>query len=349
MVRVALSSVSLLGILALWPIVAQAGTDSALSGPYSGRDLRMETRARWDYQPGQGPYRKARDQDYFTPSSKASEQPMPPSPPVQAGDWRKPPVAESLVPGAPPSSQPRTETSFEAGIQLSNSHYHEASSPSTKIDGAAYGVALAYTGAMGANWFSRFEGRFEGGNPEYETDEVKRDVPNYVAQARATIGRDWTRGAFGVSPYVGIGYRYTQTDLRRNVSGSLKRYERKGQFLFAPIGVQPRVTLAPEARLSLTAEFSPLLQGWQNSILSDISGAWPDIETRQESGYGIHGALSYETKRWAMGPFVDYWNIGRSKTECGTGVGSDAVTVCEAQPHNHTLEVGLNLRYRFYP
>lgn len=329
---------------------AQADTGSALSGPLSGRDLRMQTRTAWDYQPGQGPHRTERRDYIRSEDITAIEKPTsPPRPDVTPGDWRKAPTAESQLPIEPFSAEPRTEDAVELGVQGSYYHYHEATPPEMKTQGGMYGVVASYTDAFGEKWFGRVEGRFIGGRPRTKGFNQDKNVPSYVGEARATIGWDLLRGHFGISPYVGLGYRYAQSDMYRFDGEATTGFTRIGHYLFAPVGIQPRVTLLNGAHLVLTAEFDPLLYGWQQNQLNDISSAWPkELTTRQKKGYGLRGEVSYQTARWTMGPFVNYWNINESEEDCGQGTGAGALDVCSTDPHNHTVEYGLNVRYRFH-
>ncbi len=339
----------LLGFAALSAPCLAASTDSAMSGTYSARDIRTQTRTHWDYQPGQGPHVPLRDRRCANCLSSKVTEPLTPPPPVETGDWKDPPTAEALVPPETPSILPQTETSVELGLQVSNYHYHEKDL-GMKIQGPSYGFTAAYTGAIGSGLFVRTEGRFSGSEPEYKGTGLEKDVPNYIAEARAVIGGDLMFGRFGVSPYVGIGYRFLRSDLQSLTNDRVGGYSRDSHYLFAPIGLQPKLRFPNGDRLVLTAEYDPLIRGWQKSYFSDISALWPDIQNRQKSGYGLRGELSYETTRWSFGPFVNYWNINQSTTDCGWGEVVDGWIgyACGYEPHNHTVEYGMNLRYRFH-
>lgn len=321
-------------------------TDSSLAAEITARDLRMETRTQWDYQPMQGPRSRLRERTIFTPGSAEADgqqDPLTPPPPVEPGDYKEPPRAESMVPPSAQPKHPKTVTSLEVGAQGSFYHYHERDLGVT-LDGPQGGVQAIATGAIGAQWFLRADGRFTAGSLEYEGSGEMDSNPNYVGEVRATIGRDFLTRNWGISPYVGIGYRYVHSDVRGVTTTGQLGYQRDNHLLFVPIGVQPRMQLANGDRITLTAEYDPVLQGWQESFLSDING-FPDLTNKQTGGYGLRGDLMYQTGDWSFGPFVNYWNINQSETDCGVG---PLVAVCGFEPHNHTVEYGLQFRYRFY-
>ena len=328
--------------VSLFCLTALTGFSDPAQAYVTARDIRTETRTGWDYQPGQGPRYRSTDKDYFRPAVKA-EQPLIPPPPVVEGDWRDPPRAESMVPPKPDSKKPWTETSLEAGLQISSYHYHE-SSLGVKLQGPEYGLNLMGTAALGDYWFLRGEGRVVGGRLDYKGSGVLKDRPNYIAEVRATAGRDLVWRNFGISPYVGVGYRFLNNDIRGTSTTGAQGYVRRSQYLFAPIGLQPRVQLPNGDRLTLTAEFDPLIRGWQESNLSGAIDGYPDLTNVQKGGYGARGELMYQRGLWTFGPFVNYWNINQSDTDCGAGTGFYG---CGYEPHNHTLEYGMQFRYRF--
>lgn len=315
----------------------------------TAHDLRMETRTQWDYQPLQGPRTPAREHDIFTPGSdEAISEPQTPPPPVEPGDFRDPPPAESMVPPPSHPKDPKTVTSLELGGQASFYHYHEKDL-GVKLQGPQGGVQVVATGAIGSQWFVRGDGKFTAGSLDYKGSGENDDNPNYTAEARLTIGRDFLTRNFGISPYVGIGYRFLHSDDRGITTTGYYGYQRDSHYLFLPIGVQPRVQFPNGDRLTLTAEYDPLLQGWQYSYLSDIYYGFPDLSNKQKAGYGLRGDLMYQRDKWSFGPYVNYWNINQSDYACGSN--HDATTIytfCGVEPHNHTVEYGLQFRYRFY-
>lgn len=330
------ASVFVLTVLALGPAEALAEV--------TARDLRTQTTTRWDYQPGQGPKRMARERDFFSPDTESPvDASVPPRPPVKKDDWRSPPRAEQRLIPPVPGVAPLTETSVELGLQVSNYDYKEKELDVT-FDGPRYGVMLDGTYAWDSRWFVRGETRFNYGSLDYEGSGTMKNVDDFIFEARGTVGRDWVYGRYAFSPYVGLGYRYLFNDFKGLTSTGDSGYERVSQYLFVPIGVQPRMRLGNGADLSARMEFSPLLRGWQESRFSTIASGRPNLENEQKFGYGLRGDLMYRQARWSAGPFVNYWNLGRSTYDCATA----SVTECGYEPHNHTVEYGLRVNYRLY-
>lgn len=345
-----------LALLAGAPLSALAGDySSSLSGGTSPRDERMDAKTQWDYQPGQGP-RAVRDQDYFRPDPVPSA-----SSPSQNASLAQPTVAQPVLhdqylPEDPvqtaSSTNPKTADGVDVGFQVSQYHYHEATPPSPiKIQGPNYGLTVGATATFAQNWFTKFDFRGAAtGQTKYKGSTffgapIEGDVPNYLGEIRAMIGRDLIFGRFGVSPFIGVGYRILYSDLEKLDTGG---YGRLSQYLFAPIGLEPKLQLPNGARLSLLTEFDPLLHGWQDSYLSNVTNKLPDIHNDQKHGYGLRGAFMYEANLWAVGPFFNYWNINQSNTTCDLGKGVDPWYICGDEPHNHTVEYGMNFRYRFH-
>ncbi len=296
----------------------------------SPRDARMEAKTSWDYQPGQGPYRTRTRDERLSVSVEKQE------------DRAAPDAAASKEVEA---FGLKTETSIEVGMRFFSSHYHEDGAPEMQTQGALGGVSAAYTGALGKGWFTRTEGQISAGQSRYKDAARHKDVPSYTGEIRTTFGKDLFWRDYSFSPYVGLGYRYQQNDIYRFGGAATEKFQQRGQLLFLPIGVTKRRMLSPGARLSGSFEFDPVLQGWQDYKMDDISTAWPSVQTKQGFGYGLRGDVAYETRRLSIGPFVSYWNMGASERSCGTS--ATGVTVCGSTPHNHSLEYGLALRYRF--
>lgn len=335
--------------LLLGVVLCAGGIGTAQATELTARDLRMEMRTRWDYQPMQGPkVRSTIEPETFRPTHGATAQEVAaPPPPLVENDWRdNPPRAEDLMPPKSMSDVPATKTAVEVGLQASSYHYHEKDL-GVKLQGPQFGGHFVATGAIGAQWFLRGEGRFTAGDVDYKGSGTLDTNPNYFAEARLTFGRDFLTNRYGISPYTGIGYRFLHSDIRGVTSTGALGYQRDSHYAFVPVGVQPRMQFSNGDRLTLTAEYDYLLDGEQESYLSDVSVSYPDLANKQPAGYGIRSDVMYQTGNWAFGPFMNYWNINQSETTCGVGGGSTPLYVCGYEPHNHTLEYGFQFRYKF--
>lgn len=314
------------------------------SGPskLTARDVRMAAETRWDYQPGQGPKRKY-EKDYFRPTAReAAYQPLP-AKPVVKDDWRDPPAAETRVPPKEVTS-PATETGIDVGAQFVATKSFDEGASKKEIRGFLGGLSAGYTGLLGDQWFAQAKAQFTAGNPLFEQAGSKEDAPQYAATVRALVGRDLLWGRFAFSPFVGFGYRYALSDFQKATLDSYAPHQRQTHLLFAPIGVNKAVLLGNGDRITATGEFAPIFAGWQNNKLSQASANYDDLSNKLDSGYGLRGEIAYQTERLAVGPFVHYWDIDGSATDCSSG----AMTVCLAQPRTRTLEYGLQLRYLFH-
>ncbi|MDD2324899.1 MAG: autotransporter domain-containing protein [Alphaproteobacteria bacterium] len=352
----------------------------------TARDIRTTIRTQWEFQPGQGP-RPIQQRDFFAPPPSAAStlstepyaislpqaqpqatastepypaltvtnepyaaghepevpQDLPPPLPVVQDDWRNPPRAQDAVIPKTRRQKLETPTSVEAGLQGSAYHYEETSL-GVLTEGEEVGVNVVGQAAFGDGWFVRGDARLSFGQVDYKGSGTSEDEPNHIAEVRATIGRDLIWNSFALSPYIGIGYRYLNNDGRGDTSTGAWGYVRRSQYLFAPIGLQPRMMFPNGDILSVTAEFDPLLRGWQDSLLSTTPG-YPDLHNPQKGGYGVHGDVMYKTGNWSFGPFLNYWNINQSEIACAAGT---YYYGCGYEPHNHTVEAGLQFRYQLY-
>ncbi|HAX92326.1 MAG TPA: hypothetical protein DCY07_09055 [Rhodospirillaceae bacterium] len=313
-------------------------------------------RPEWKYQPGQGPHYF----DRVVPRTVSSRTTQAPLPAVVAAESA--PSARYYHPSTQPANAPvataapapaadlraKTQSTIDFGVQGSSYHYHE-SSLAVKTQGAQFGVTAAITGVFGNQWFGRLDTRIVGGPVHYKGSGESDHDPNVIGEFRATGGRDFLWGRFGVAPYAGLGYRYLRNDARGTTSSGASGYRRESNYFFIPVGLQNKMVFSDGSRLTLTTEFDPLIYGRQKSRLSDIGNdLYPDLTNRQKGGYGLHGDLMYKRNSWSFGPFVNYWNINQSDTSCSDGDGTTFFYICGFEPHNHTVEYGFNLRYSFH-
>lgn len=376
-----MSSVNKFFLLAMGTLCLFGGVSQTQASELTARDLRMQaspmTASKWGYQPGQGPRQRAQEPVQTVSSSVATTpvqpaisnepaleaqkvypapevypivgqpEPLPAPMAASSDDWRNNyPRAEASLP--PKSSRgvrdARTTSAIDFGLQLSKYHYHERDLGVT-IDGPQYGGSLSVTGELGGYWFAKGDVKIVGGRLDYAgSGEIKRH-PNYSVETKAAVGRDLVMGSFALSPYVGLSYRYLYNDPTGISTTGASGYKRRSHYLFAPIGLQPRVLLPNDDMISLTAEFNPLIRGWQESLFSSIREDYPDLKNTQKAGYGLRGELTYQTGLWSFGPYVNYWNINQSTTDCALGNGW---IVCGYEPHNHTLDYGMQVKYRLY-
>lgn len=232
-----------------------------------------------------------------------------------------------------------TEQGFEIGLMVSDYKYHEEvnNQPFMNIKGEKLSIDTALTGKISENWFARAEVRFGYGLPEYSGSGVLKNNEDLVWDTRGLIGRDFVFDHAGFSLYTGLGSRYLYSDLRGVSSTGASGYRRKSFYEYIPVGLTSRVRLGDERRLSLNAEYDHFLQGEQQSILGDVNPALDSLDNEQHNAYFAgRGSVLFETEKWAMGPWLHYWHIKDSETNCVPGF-------CGLEPKNETTEVGFKI------
>ena len=255
-------------------------------------------------------------------------------------------IFPAIVYAQPTGLQTRAAT--EIGATISNYRYEEPSL-NVKLDGYKGGLDLAAITKPQGDWFLRFEGRYEYGKTRYSGSGEKNGNPDWYYELRGLVGKDFVPGAYGLAPYVGLGFRYLFNDIRGVTSTGAFGYRRESQYLYLPIGVTHRLPLESGARLSTTIEADYLLKGRQISSLSDVVSIVGDVTNDQRSGYGIRGSLYYEKNRWLFGPWFQYWSIGQSDVSPVIAVigGTRFIIGTGFEPKNKTTEIGLRLAYKF--
>ncbi len=243
-----------------------------------------------------------------------------------------------------------TTTGGDIGIQVSSYHYEEDVNDAyfMSLDGKKLGITGSFTQTLPDNWYWGADGRYVGGNVDYDSagSGSKSANPDAYFEGRVTVGRDFEFDAQVLAPYTGLGYRYLNNDLRGATTTGASGYRRTSNYIYLPLGVVHRMRAGAQARWATTLEYDYLVQGLQRSYVTDVTaGAYTsDLENLQRSGYGLRLSLAYEQEDWSIGVFYHYWNIARSDT----GVYTDATKVYTGyEPHNITTEGGVQLKYRF--
>jgi hypothetical protein len=233
-----------------------------------------------------------------------------------------------------------TRRGWEVGGQVSKYHYEEPDFMNLK--GNQLGAVGAYTFTNPNRVYSRIDGRVAYGSLKYEGSGTMSDVPNWIAEVRAVVGRDFlVSESVALSPYIGLGYRYLYNDLRGYSSTSAVGYQRYSHYVYAPVGVTLRMKTGGLWVIAPTLEYDAFLGGRQYSQLSDTGIGYSDASNEQNSGRGYRASLMVEKGHWSFGPWLQYWNIKDSDT-VPVGLGSAGM-----EPANWTREYGLELRYRF--
>lgn len=253
-----------------------------------------------------------------------------------------------VAPAAHAQGMPLTTlTGSELGLQLSSYRYEEDNNGAyfMSLEGRKLGVTGAFTQARANGWYWGADGRYAGGNTDYDSAGTghKSANPDYYMEGRVTLGRDLAVAAQVLSPYSGLGYRYLSNDLRGYTTTGAAGYRRISSYIYLPLGLAHRVRVGSQARFVTTFEYDYLIEGTQRSYMTDL-GYNRDLLNQQRSGHGLRLGLAYEEAHWSIGVFVHQWDIARSDV----GTYTDATLVYSGvEPHNITREAGIQLKYHF--
>jgi len=235
-----------------------------------------------------------------------------------------------------------TRRGWEVGGQVAKYQYEEPNF--AKLTGERGGVVGAYTFTSPNRVYNRIDGRVSYGGLDYESQGTgtSSDVPDWIAEARAVIGKDFlVSDNVALSPYIGLGYRYLYSDGRGYTSTGTPGYRRYSHYVYAPIGVTLRMKTGGHWVFAPTLEYDAFLGGRQYSQYTDTGLGFSDASSRQKNGRGYRAYLMVEKGHWSFGPWLHYWNIKESNiVPVAPGIG----TLGRA---NWTREYGVELRYRF--
>jgi hypothetical protein len=116
------------------------------------------------------------------------------------------------------------------------------------------------------------------------------------------------------------------------------------------------MAVGAESTLDTTLEYDYLLVGNQYSGLATLNGTYggstyagiPNVNNRQNSGYGLNLTVMYKEDDWGVGPYFKYWNIQQSDTAYATITKNGSGSRYSAyEPANNTKEYGIKAIYRF--
>ena len=243
----------------------------------------------------------------------------------------------AVAQSAAPTDPLLTRRGWEVGGQISHYHYEEPNF--MNLTGDRVGAVGAYTFTSPSRVYSRIDLRASYGSLKYEGSGTLDEVPDWIVEARAVIGRDFPASASVVlSPYIGLGYRYMYNDLRGYSSTGAVGYRRYSHYLYVPVGLTARFRTGERWVIAPTVEYDAFLGGRQYSQLTDTGIGYSDASNRQRDGRGYRGYLMFESGHWAFGPWLQYWNIKDSDV-VSVGLGTVAM-----EPANWTREYGVELR-----
>jgi hypothetical protein len=175
-------------------------------------------------------------------------------------------------------------------------------------------------------------------------------------------GKDLIGQRWGWAPYSGVGLRYLS-----NGTTGIAGY-RTDRYLYVPLGLTARTTVASHRALSLNMEFDALVHGWQHTHDSAFgSGDIPatatapaftidsfsDVSFSQTGGWAFRASAKYPmtTHLWVE-PYYLRWAVSASADDTETVTFTvNHVTAQEQlgfyEPFNVTHEFGLRLGFHF--
>jgi len=250
-----------------------------------------------------------------------------------------------LSPAAAETNSPAvslaTRPGWEAGGQLAGYRYEEPD-PGVKIWGPRIGPAGTYTYHHAGSWFLRGDARYSYGELRYQGSGTKDRIPDSILEGRGVFGMDFfPGGGVSLSPYAGLGYRYLYNDLRGTTSTGAAGYRRYSYYLYLPLGLTSRSGIGGQWTLATTIEYDYFLRGRQASLLTDVNPGYTDAYNAQRNGRGYRLSVMVEKDRWALGPWMHYWNIEDSDSARISQI------LLGIEPKNQTREAGVEVRYRF--
>jgi len=185
---------------------------------------------------------------------------------------------------------------------------------------------------------------------------------DWYVEGRALVGKDFIGDKWGWSPDVGLGIRHLSNGIA-GVNGF-----RTDDYLYLPVGITARTTVASHNALSLSLEYDYLLHGWQTTRDSQLGGgdvpatptapaftieSFSDVSFDQHSGWAVRASATYQmTRRWSVVPEYIHWAVNASPVSDETATYTVSGVTAQEQlgfyePLNRTNEFVVKLGLRF--
>ncbi len=282
-----------------------------------------------------------------------------------------------------------TPTGHEVNVTVGAYKYVEPGDTSISIHGPKFGGG--YTGTVSLNpghhWFLQTDVRGLWGHTNYDgwcspfliTPDSRSpngyalDIGDpspcsesgdndWYVEGRALVGKDFIGRKWGWSPDVGLGIRHLS-----NGTTGVAGY-RTEDYLYLPVGISVRTTVASHNALSFNVEYDYLLHGWQKTRDSQLGGGvvpatpsapaftiegFSDISFDQHSGWALRARAKYQmTRRWSVEPEYIHWNVSASDVNDETATFTvNGITARQQlgayEPLNRTNEFNVKLGLRF--
>ena len=288
-----------------------------------------------------------------------------------------------------PTSALATPTGHEVNVSIASYTYTEPGPPRISIHGPKVGGE--YTGTFSLDkrrhWFAQGDVRGTIGNVTYDgacspwlitpnsaspngyelnlgdsspcSETGDRD---WYVEARGLFGKDFIGQTWAWSPLTGLGVRHLS-----NGTTGIAGY-RTDTYLYLPVGMTARTTLASHRALSFNLEYDRLIRGWQTTRNSELGGGdvpptttapgftidgFTDTSFAQHGGWALRASARFQVaEHWSAEPYYLHWSVSASPTSDETATFTvNNVTAREQfgayEPWNVTNEFGLKLSFRF--
>jgi hypothetical protein len=298
-------------------------------------------------------------------------------------------MAAPTLSTAPIEASLATPTGHEVNAGVASYNYREPGAQAISIHGAKF--VADYTGTLSLNkerhWFAQADVRGTVGNAAYNgwcspflitpnstsPNGYELDVgtaspcnetgdQDWYVEARGLAGKDVIGQQWGWSPYTGVGLRHLSNGMT-GASGY-----RTDDYLYLPLGVTARTSVASHGSLSVNVEYDLLIHGWQQTRDSDLgSGVVPatptapaftidgftNVSFSQSGGWALRASAKYPvTSRWSVEPYYVRWHVSSSPVNYETVTFTVNTVPAQEQlgayePVNVTSEFGVRLGFHF--
>ena len=283
----------------------------------------------------------------------------------------------------------QTPTGQEVNVSTSSYTYTEPGATAISIHGVKFGGEYTYTSSLNKrrHWYAQADVRGTFGSATYNgwcspflitpnsasPNGYELDIgdpspcsesgdKDWYVEGRALAGKDLIGQRWTFSPYTGIGLRHLSNGTT-GVAGF-----RTDDYLYVPLGVTARTSVASQKALSLTLEVDPLLHGWQKTRDSALGGGdvpatptapaftingFSDVSFSQHAGWAIRASAKYQmTRHWSLEPYYVHWRVSASPVNDETATYTvNQITAGEQvgfyEPLNFTRELGVKLGFHF--
>lgn len=194
----------------------------------------------------------------------------------------------------------------------------------------------------------RLEGNLSSGETHYESNRTgsMEEIPEHHAELRSLLNKHYTdQKGFKYAPYVGLGYRYLDSNASNmySTTGHIG-YDRQQTYLYSPMGIEITTPIRHSTPWHSTVgiEYDHFIHGNNESDTSFACGS--PMLFDQDSGYGYRLKARFNKKMdkrtLSIEPFYKYWHIQQSDT-------ANCRQRTYIEPENSSAELGVSFSYLF--